>query len=84
MPNRWLKEAPTIRVQDIALVSEANHEGKVPVHGGGKFKCDTVQIKNDHVPKSKPRLSVGLPDCVQCWEDVSARTSSGRKIKRRV
>lgn len=39
---------------------QANHEGKVPVHGGEKLKSDTVQMQIIRVPKSKP--IVDLPD----------------------
>lgn len=33
---------------------QANHGGKVPVHGGEKLKSDTVQMQIIRVPKSKP------------------------------
>lgn len=78
---------PVQRFHNLEIESttrQANHEGRVPVHSVKKLKCDTVQMQNDHVPKSKPRPSVGLPDCVQGWEDVTARTRSERKIERPV
>ena len=76
--NRPVQRLHKLEIESAA--SQVSPEAEDPVHGGEKPQTNTVHAAS--IPVSKPKLSVVLPEGGQGGENVTARTRTGRVIKK--
>ena len=81
--NRPVQRLHKLEIESAA--SQVSPEAEDPVHGGenhGGEKPQTNTVHAASIPVSKPKLSVVLPEGGQGGENVTARTRTGRVIKK--
>ena len=76
--NRPVQRLHKLEIESAA--SQVSPEAEDPVHGWEKPQTNTVHAAS--IPVSKPKLSVVLPEGGQGGENVTARTRTGRVIKK--